>query len=154
MKLRLIGILFGLASVGLAQDNYVLDSVSTGAKAPIDMDDFPVSVDSITIYRQIDTKATLKEGTSNDLYLNYFRIADKDLIVGSQERVVVEFVVEIDGRVREVTILEAGRLDDYNRRAIEAVERTSTLWKAAELQGQKVRSLYKAVVNFVPTVSQ
>lgn len=154
MKLRLIGILFGLASVGLAQDNYVLDSVSSGAKAPIDVHYSPLFVDSISIYRQTDTKATLKEGKVNDLYVKHFRIADKHTMVGTQERVVVECVIEIDGRVGEVRVLKAGRLDYFNRQAIAAVERTSTLWKAAELQGKKVRSYYRAIVTFVPLESK
>ena len=75
--------------------------------------------------------------------LKYPKKAEKEKVEG---RVVISYVVEIDGSVEEIKIIESVNplLDEEAKRVISTLKK----WKPAVQRGNPVKTAYQQVINF------
>lgn len=68
--------------------------------------------------------------------------------LGDQGRVYVTFIVEIDGSITGVDVVEGGVTPELNREAKRLV-RSMPTWEPSEANGQKVRARCRVPVTFI-----
>lgn len=87
-----------------------------------------------------------KDFLKNWVY-KYIKYPESAVKFGIQGRVVVEFIIEKDGSIKEVNILESTGDDLLDQEAIKVVK-ASPKWKPARISGEPVRSRVSIPIEF------
>lgn len=98
------------------------------------------------IVEKFDRKAVPPKGFLS-IIKKYLRYPDFAKEAGLSGQAIVSFIVEIDGRITNVTIAGqklGGGLDEEALRVVKLLPN----WEPALLQGEKVRSYYKLPIVF------
>ncbi len=134
---------YAMAQEVANRDNRVIDDENAGAK-PAD--------EQVGFYTQhdVDKRATFLHGDEiqflNKWVYPYIKYPDSAVKAGESGRVVVEFIVEKDGRVSNVVVTK-GVNDELDDEVVKVVS-ASPKWKPAVLNGKNVRVKTAVAVEF------
>ena len=116
--------------------------------------DLPVSKRSgedVVSYYECDQRPTFLGTSEPSQFLEkwvyqYLRYPEKAVRDGVQGRVVVEFVIEKDGKVSDVRVIK-GVSEELDAEAVKVIS-ASPKWKPGRVRGEKVRTTLSLPVEF------
>ncbi len=134
--------------------NFTLALANTSAKMafrPSDVPERDKSFDDVIPYHDVDARPAFLNSQDPRQFLErwvyqYLKYPEKALLDGTQGRVMVEFIIEKDGKVTNVRVVK-GVSEELDAEAVKVVS-ASPKWKAGRLAGEKVRTSMTIPIEF------
>ncbi len=118
---------------------------------PSDVPERDKSFDDVIPYHDVDARPAFLNSQDPRQFLEkwvyqYLKYPEKALVDGTQGRVMVEFIIEKDGKVTNVRVVK-GVSEELDAEAVKVVS-ASPKWKAGRLAGEKVRTSMTIPIEF------
>ncbi len=134
--------------------NFTVAIANVGSKLAFRPSDVPEkgrSFDDVVAYNDCDIRPVFFNSQDPRQFLEkwvyqYLKYPEKALVEGTQGRVMVEFIIEKDGRVTNVRVAK-GVSPELDAEAVKVVA-ASPKWKAGRIAGEKVRASMTIPVEF------
>ncbi len=134
--------------------NFTLALANTSMKMSFRPSDVPQrdkSFDDVIPYHDVDTRPAFLNSQDPAQFLEkwvyqYLKYPEKALIDGTQGRVMVEFIIEKDGKVTNVRVVK-GVSEELDAEAVKVVS-ASPKWRAGRLAGERVRTSMTIPIEF------
>ena len=100
------------------------------------------------VFEQVDEEAIFKGGNIKKFISNNLNYTDRAMENGTEGKITVRFVVEMDGTVTNIVVVGKKLGDGLDEEAIKAIKKSSKMWIPAKVNNKPVRYHFRVPITF------
>lgn len=100
------------------------------------------------VFLQVDEEAIFKGGNIKKFISNNLNYTDRAMENGTEGKITVRFVVEMDGTVTNIVVVGKKLGDGLDEEAIKAIKKSSKMWIPAKVNNKPVRYHFRVPITF------